>query len=101
MHIAAKAESEFITHTETQSNMFWLDQWRERMKIECPKNSLKNSPIFLLNTSQIRKPILKKITLPKINKIGSRLALGCDNQTSDLHAFTMFDHFYEVGRKNI
>ena len=92
-----KAESEFITHTETQSNMFWLDQWRERMKIECPKNSLKNSPIPLSNTSQIRKPILKKITLPRINKIGSRLALGCDNQISDLHAFTMFDHFYESG----
>ena len=29
-----KAESEFITHTETQSNMFWLDQWREKMSIE-------------------------------------------------------------------
>ena len=61
------------------------------------KNSLKNSPILLSNTSQIRKQILKKITLPKINKIGSRLALGCDNQSSELHAFTMFDHFYESG----
>ena len=42
-------------------------------------------------------PTLKEMTLPKINKIGSRLALGCDNQTSDLHAFTMFDHFFGSG----
>ena len=92
-----KIESDFITHAETQSNMFWLDQWREKIKIECPKSSLKNSPIYSSHFFKMKIPILKETTLPKINKIGSRLALGCDNQTSDLHAFTMFDHFYGSG----
>ena len=92
-----KIESDFITHAETQSNMFWLDQWREKIKIECPKSSLKNSPIYSSHVFKMKIPILKEMTLPKINKIGSRLAIGCDNQTSDLHAFTMFDHFYGSG----
>lgn len=92
-----KIESDFITHAETQSNMFWLDQWRKKIKIECPKSSLKNSPIYSSHVLKMKIPILKEMTLPKINKIGSRLAIGCDNQTSDLHAFTMFDHFYGSG----
>ena len=92
-----KIESDFITHAETQSNMFWLDQWRKKIKIECPKSSLKNSPIYSSHVFKMKIPILKEMTLPKINKIGSRLAIGCDNQTSDLHAFTMFDHFYGSG----
>ena len=77
--------------------MFWLDQWRKKIKIECPKSSLKNSPIYSSHFFKMKIPILKETTLPKINKIGSRLAIGCDNQTSDLHAFTMFDHFYGSG----
>ena len=92
-----KIESDFITHAETQSNMFWLDQWREKITIECPKSSLKNSPIYSSHFFKMKIPILKETTLPKINKISSRLALGCDNQTSDLHAFTMFDHFFGSG----
>ena len=92
-----KIESDFITHAETQSNMFWLDQWRKKIKIKCPKSSLKNSPIYSSHVFKLKIPILKEMTLPKINKIGSRLALGCDNQTSDLHAFTMFDHFFGSG----
>ena len=95
--IEKKIESDFITHAETQSNMFWLDQWRKKIKIECPKSSLKNSPIYSSHVFKMKIPILKEMTLPKINKIGSRLAIGCDNQTSDLHAFTMFDHFYGSG----
>ena len=95
--IEKKLESDFITHAETQSNMFWLDQWRKKIKIECPKSSLKNSPIYSSHVFKMKIPILKEMTLPKINKIGSRLAIGCDNQTSDLHAFTMFDHFYGSG----
>ncbi len=38
-----KIESNFITHSDTQSNMFWLDQWRQQMQIVCPKNLIKNS----------------------------------------------------------
>ena len=90
-------ESNLIPHAETQSNMFWLDQWREEIKIDCPKNYLKNSPILKSNAFLGRSASLENRGIPGLNKLGSRLALGCDNQTSDLHAFTMFDHFYGSG----
>ena len=87
-----KIESDFISHGDTQSNMFWLDQWRHQMQIVCPKDLIKNSPIleskaFLNQTSE-----LENIAIPGLNKLASRLALGCDNQTSEVHAFTMFDN---------
>ena len=92
-----KIESDFISHGDTQSNMFWLDQWRQQMQIVCPKDLIKNSPIleskaFLNQTSE-----LENIAIPGLNKLASRLALGCDNQTSEVHAFTMFDNFYGSG----
>ena len=45
----------------------------------------------------IQRPKLQSTSLNGVKKLGSRLALGCDNQTSSLHAFTMFDHFYGSG----
>tara|TARA_B100001250_G_scaffold391024_1_gene391517 strand:+ start:5011 stop:7014 length:2004 start_codon:yes stop_codon:yes gene_type:complete len=93
----AKIESKLISHDETQSNMFWLDRWRQEMKIDCPKSQIKNSPIFQSKAYLFQEPQLETNEIPGLNKIGSRLALGCDNQTSDLHAFTMFDHFYGSG----
>ena len=92
-----KIESDFILHADTQSNMFWLDQWRQQMQIVCPKNFIKNSPLleskaFLNQTSK-----LENMAMPGLNKLASRLALGCDNQTSEVHAFTMFDNFYGSG----
>ena len=67
------------------------------MQIVCPKDLIKNSPIleskaFLNQTSE-----LENIAIPGLNKLASRLALGCDNQTSEVHAFTMFDNFYGSG----
>ena len=92
-----KIQSDFITHLDTQSNMFWLDQWRQKMGIVCPKNSIKYSPILESHAflNQISK--LQSVAIPGIGKLGSRLAFGCDNQTSDVHAFTMFDNFYGSG----
>ena len=92
-----KIESDFILHADTQSNMFWLDQWRQQMQIVCPKNFIRNSPLleskaFLNQTSK-----LENMAMPGLNKLASRLALGCDNQTSEVHAFTMFDNFYGSG----
>jgi aryl-alcohol dehydrogenase-like predicted oxidoreductase/predicted dehydrogenase len=95
--LESKIESKLICHAETQSNMFWLDKWRQEMKIDCPKAFIKNSPIFQSKAYLFQESQLESIDLPELSKFGSRLALGCDNQTSDLHAFTMFDHFYGSG----
>jgi aryl-alcohol dehydrogenase-like predicted oxidoreductase/predicted dehydrogenase len=95
--LESKIESKLICHAETQSNMFWLDRWRQEMKIDCPKAQIKNSPILQSNSYLLQESQLEKHVLPGLSKLGSRLALGCDNQTSDLHAFTMFDHFYGSG----
>ncbi len=95
--LESKIESKLICHAETQSNMFWLDRWRQEMKIDCPKAQIKNSPILQSNAYLLQESQLEKHVLPGLSKLGSRLALGCDNQTSDLHAFTMFDHFYGSG----
>ena len=77
--------------------MFWLDKWRQEMKIDCPRAQIKNSPIFRSKAYLLQESQLESKNLPGLSKSGSRLALGCDNQTSDLHAFTMFDHFYGSG----
>ena len=92
-----KLESQYISHTDTQSNMLWLDKWRQSMSIDCPFNQHDKSPIPQSKFYLIQNPKLDKAELVDISKLGSRLALGCDNQTSSLHAFTMFDHFYGSG----
>ena len=92
-----KLESQYISHTDTQSNMLWLDKWRQSLGIDCPFNQHDKSPIPQSKFYLIQNPKLNKAELVDLSKAGSRLALGCDNQTSSLHAFTMFDHFYGSG----
>ena len=92
-----KIESDFISHTDTQSNMLWLDQWRRELGIKCPLNNFNESPIPESKFFHIQEPQLENNTLEDLGKDASRLAFGCDNQTSSLHAFTMFDHFYGAG----
>jgi len=92
-----KLESAFISHADTQSNMLWLDQWRQELEINCPLKVIQNSPIPVSKFYMMQEPKFTKTSLSGIDKAASRLALGCDNQTSDLHAFTMFDHFYGSG----
>ena len=92
-----KLESQYISHLDTQSNMLWLDKWRNSLGIDCPFSELDNSPISKSRFYLIQKSKLQETALIGVDKLGSRLALGCDNQTSALHAFTMFDHFYGSG----
>ncbi len=77
--------------------MLWLDQWRQELEINCPLKVIQNSPIPESKFYMMQEPKFTKTSLSGIDKAASRLALGCDNQTSDLHAFTMFDHFYGSG----
>ena len=90
-------ESALVSHADTQSNMLWLDKWRQELEIKCPYESLDNSPIPASKFYLMQKPQFKNTAIAGIEKNASRLALGCDNQTSSLHAFTMFDHFYGAG----
>ena len=90
-------ESQYISHLDSQSNMLWLDKWRKSLNIACPFSQLEDSPVSKSRFYLIQKSKLQETPLIGVNKLGSRLALGCDNQTSALHAFTMFDHFYGSG----
>ena len=90
-------ESALVSHADTQSNMLWLDKWRQELEIKCPYESLDNSPIPASKFYLMQKPQFQNTAIAGIEKNASRLALGCDNQTSSLHAFTMFDHFYGAG----
>ena len=92
-----KFESALVSHADTQSNMLWLDKWRQEIKIKCPYESFENSPIQVSRFYLMQKPQFQHTAIKGIEKNASRLALGCDNQTSSLHAFTMFDHFYGAG----
>ena len=92
-----KFESALVSHADTQSNMLWLDKWRQEVKIKCPYESFENSPIPPSRFYLMQKPQFQNTAIKGIEKNASRLALGCDNQTSSLHAFTMFDHFYGAG----
>ena len=92
-----KLESQYVSHLDTQSNMLWLDKWRESLDIVCPFSEFESSPISESKFYLMQESKLQETSLNGIDKSGSRLALGCDNQTSALHAFTMFDHFYGSG----
>ena len=92
-----KFESALVSHADTQSNMLWLDKWRQEIKIKCPYESFENSPIPASRFYLMQKTQFQNTAIKGIEKYASRLALGCDNQTSSLHAFTMFDHFYGAG----
>ena len=92
-----KLESQYISHLDSQSNMLWLDIWRKSLNINCPFSELQKSPIPESKFYSFQNSKLQQTSLSRIDKLGSRLALGCDNQTSALHAFTMFDHFYGSG----
>lgn len=90
-------ESRFISHADTQSNMLWLEKWRQQLDIICPLSTFEMSPVPASKFYSIQKAKLQNTQIEGIDKTASRLALGCDNQTSDLHAFTMFDHFFGAG----
>ena len=95
--IKGEIESNYNNHADTQSNMLWLEKWRQEINIVCPLSHFKGSPLPDSKFYSIQRPKLQSTSLNGVKKLGSRLALGCDNQTSSLHAFAMFDHFYGSG----
>ena len=92
-----KLESDLISHADSQSIMLWLDKWRKELGIKCPHESKENSQLIKSNFFSIQNKKLEGIKIDGFDKDFSKLALGCDNQTSDIHAFAMFDYFYGAG----
>ena len=92
-----KLESNLISHADSQSIMLWLDKWRKELGIKCPHELKENSQLIKSKFFSIQNKKLKGIKINGFDKDFSKLALGCDNQTSDIHAFAMFDYFYGEG----
>jgi aryl-alcohol dehydrogenase-like predicted oxidoreductase/predicted dehydrogenase len=90
-------ESELISHNDSQSIMLWLDRWRQETGVVCPFESKDVSPMIKSNFYSIQKRKLDSISANNTDKKFSRLVLGCDNQTSDIHAYAMFDYFFGAG----
>jgi aryl-alcohol dehydrogenase-like predicted oxidoreductase len=88
-------ESEAMSHKDTFGNMLWLERWYVETGVKYPHNIPQSSPIFSYDYSAVEN--IKKSAFEEISKEGSRIVFGCDNQTSQLHASTMFDHFYRNG----
>ena len=92
-----RLESDLISHADSQSIMLWLDKWRKELGIKCPHESKETSQLIKSNFFSIQNKKLQGIKIDGFDKNFSKLALGCDNQTSDIHAFAMFDYFYGAG----
>ena len=92
-----KLESDLISHADSQSIMLWLDKWRKELGIKCPHESKETSQLIKSKFFSTQNKKLEGIKIDGFDKDFSRLALGCDNQTSDIHAFAMFDYFYGAG----
>jgi aryl-alcohol dehydrogenase-like predicted oxidoreductase/predicted dehydrogenase len=88
-------ESSSMSHKDTLGNMLWLEKWYLETGVKYPQNIVENSPIFSSQYEPVAK--LVKSEIEGISKKGSRLVFGCDNQTSQLHASTMFDNFFNNG----
>ena len=90
-----KFESPLMSHKDTLGNILWLEKWYSKLGIKFPNNEIKNSAIkdldFNLNSNKHHK--LFSIS----GKLAPRIVFGCDNQISELHAFCMFEHFYQQG----
>ncbi len=92
-----KLESDLISHADSQSIMLWLDKWRKELGIKCPHESTETSQLIKSKFFSTQNKKLEGIKIDGFDKDFSKLALGCDNQTSDIHAFAMFDYFYGAG----
>ena len=89
------SESSLMSHKDSLGNMLWLEKWYLETGVKYPQNIVEKSPIFSCRYEPVAK--LAKSEIDGVSKKGSRLVFGCDNQTSQLHASTMFDHFYNNG----
>ena len=57
---------------------------RQELSIKCPYEAFDNSPIPASKFYLMQKSQFKNTNIEGIEKDASRLALGCDNQTSSL-----------------
>ena len=91
----SKFESSLMSHKDTLGNILWLEKWYSELGIKFPSNEIKNSPIkdldFKFNSDNHHE------LLSIAGKLAPRIVFGCDNQISELHAFCMFEHFYQQG----
>jgi aryl-alcohol dehydrogenase-like predicted oxidoreductase/predicted dehydrogenase len=88
-------ESSLMSHKDTLGNMLWLEKWYLETGVKYPQNIVEKSPIFSSQYEPVAK--LVRTEIEGVSKKGSRLVFGCDNQTSQLHASTMFDNFFNNG----
>ena len=88
-------ESSLMSHKDTLGNILSLEKWYSKLGVIYPSNEIKNSPIidhyFHLDSN------LEKDTTEILGKSTPKVVFGCDNQISDLHAYCMFEHFYQQG----
>ena len=84
-----------MSHKDTLGNILSLEKWYSKLGVIYPSNEIKNSPIidhyFHLDSN------LEKDTTEILGKSTPKVVFGCDNQISDLHAYCMFEHFYQQG----
>ena len=88
-------ESSLMSHKDTLGNILSLEKWYSKLGVIYPSNEIKNSLIvdhdFHLDSN------LEKDTTEILGKSTPKVVFGCDNQISDLHAYCMFEHFYQQG----
>ena len=84
-----------MSHKDTLGNIISLEKWYSKLGVIYPSNEIKNSPIvdhdFYLDSN------LENDTAEILGKSTPKVVFGCDNQISDLHAYCMFEHFYQQG----
>ena len=90
-----KFESSLMTHKDTLGNILWLEKWYSELGIKFPSNEIKNSSIKGLHFNFKSNNHHKLFSIS--GKLAPRIVFGCDNQISELHAFCMFEHFYQQG----
>ena len=91
-------ESESMSWADSEGNARALDSWRSAIGLVYDREKVDRltRPIHGEPLSPHRASMAYGI-VPGIDKTVSRVVLGCDNQPSVLHAFAMFDDFFERG----
>jgi len=92
-----------MTWDDTLGNMYSLDRWRDSIGLvyeeEKPQNNRPGygRPIARRATPQKGDPAMKYGRIPGLDRVVSRLIMGCDNQRTFPHAAVMWDDFFERG----
>jgi len=94
-----QADSPAMSWDDTLGNMRTLDRWRNTFNLVYEAETAEgySKPV---HGGALTKPAESQVAYSRVDGVDldiSRLVMGCDNQSSVAHAFTMFDAFYEVG----